>query len=356
MPSVISFHPVDLVFFDEMISRLLAGEKTNPEGFIDAALRMRRAAHTAQRYKDALETALENLEPPPPPTEGTVWEKVRARLERFDYKPDPVVRLIVGKIEPELHLYGRPFLVTEGSADRVAAITDEYLDARDVASVEALVIEQLVRVDPRLAKELAPVDGPELASDLAYRAELLRELKEFYDLALAARRQEQWGPLGGGKRSAVEVLETELPWRALRAYSRAVPYWVARDVDGLDTICRAADVSPPDSLVPARRLFADACEEFPGLRETLQVELQGPVGAYVAPSDVSEVLSFLNQEGSRIIQAASRHGEGTACATLLRKIRECAHYAERNGTGYVEAHDVVPAGRETDPQGEEVYA
>ena len=36
--------------------------------------------------------------------------------------------------------------------------------------------------------------------------------------------------------------------------------------------------------------------------------------------------------------------EGTTCATLLRKIRECAAYAERRGVGYLEARGVPPAG------------
>jgi hypothetical protein len=68
------------------------------------------------------------------------------------------------------------------------------------------------------------------------------------------------------------------------------------------------------------------------------------VGAFVPPEELPELLAFLASEGSRIIQAASRHGEGNTCATLLRKVRECVHYAERRGMGYLESCGIAPIG------------
>jgi hypothetical protein len=115
-------------------------------------------------------------------------------------------------------------------------------------------------------------------------------------------------------------------------------------VDGLETVCRAAGVEPPGSLVPAWRLFPRSGEEFPALREALGFELRKKrdVGAFVPPEEVPELLAFLNAEGSRIIQVATQHGEGGTCATLLRKIRECANYAEQRGMGYLEAAGIRP--------------
>ena len=50
-----------------------------------------------------------------------------------------------------------------------------------------------------------------------------------------------------------------------------------------------------------------------------------------------DLLEFLNTEGTKIIRVATQHGEGPACTTLLRKIRECAAYATRHEMGYLEA-------------------
>ena len=103
-------------------------------------------------------------------------------------------------------------------------------------------------------------------------------------------------------------------------------------------------MAPPDFTVPAWRVFSEACEEFPSLRESLHLELRGPrdVGAFVPANDVPQLLSFLSSEGARIIQVAARFGEGPACTTLLKKMRECATYAERHGMGYLETSGIVP--------------
>jgi len=65
---------------------------------------------------------------------------------------------------------------------------------------------------------------------------------------------------------------------------------------------------------------------------------------------VPDLLAFLSAEGSGIIRAASAHGQGDACATLLRKVRECARYAERRGMGYLEASGILPPGSEPDSE------
>jgi hypothetical protein len=344
MQGIISFHPVDLGFFDKTVEPLVAGEKVNPESYLNSAVRVRTAGGEARRYKLALELQLESLEPPPPPSEGSVWDKVRTRLERFDYKPDPLAKCIADKIEPDLQLHGRPFLITEGSTDRVVSLVDEYAGAANESAVNALILEQLVRIDPALGRTLEPVDTEPFSAEMIYRRELLALMKILYDLPQAARHNGNWGRSGGETILAAEALPEELPWLAVYLHSRVVPFWIGRNVDGLDTVCRAAGVEPPGCLSPAWRLFARSCEEFGGLREALGFELRSRrgVGAFVPPEAIPDLLSFLSAEGSRMIQAASQHGEGPTCATLLRKIRECARYAEGHGMGYLEASGILP--------------
>jgi hypothetical protein len=343
MQGFVSFHPIDLRFFEKIVEPLVAGEKVNPESYLETATRVRAAARECLGFKLALESQYELLEPPPPPTEGSMWHKVRARLEQFDFKPDPLAVVVGQKIDSDLHLHGRPFLITEGSADRVSVLVDEYLKAEGESALRALILEQLVRVDKSLG-QIEPHDAGHFEAEMVSRRELLASLKMLFDLSEAARRGESWGKLGSERQAAGEVLPRELPWLAVFLHSRANPFWVARDVDGLETVCRAAGVEPPGSLVPAWRLFPRSGEEFPALREALGVELRKKrdVGAFVPPEEVPELLAFLNAEGSRIIQVATQHGEGGTCATLLRKIRECANYAELRGMGYLEAAGIRP--------------
>ena len=88
MQGTVSFHPLDLGFFDELIQPLLAGQKVNPDLYLETALRLHTAEAVVARYRRSLEEALRGLTPPPPPTEGPLWDRIRARLERFDFRPD----------------------------------------------------------------------------------------------------------------------------------------------------------------------------------------------------------------------------------------------------------------------------
>ncbi len=346
MRRTVSFHPVDPSFFEGVIEPLVAGEKINPEPYLEASLRQMIASWESARYKQTLDFLREQIDPPPPPEEGSLWDKVRTRLERYDHKPSPLVRLIATKVEPELHLHGRPFLVTEGSPDAVAKIIEEFASASSEKAAEALIVDQLAQLDPEIAKQIELSEGELAPPPGSYRNDLLQELRVVFDQSRAARAGQSWGPAGERREPARDALIRELAWRAVQLHSRAVPFWVADDVDGLETVCLAADVEPPSILSPAWPLLARSCDHFPELRETLSIEMkqERSVGAYVAPHDVQELIDFLSDYGARIIQAASRHGVGATCKTLLRKIRECACYAQKSGGGYLEASGIQPIG------------
>ena len=353
MQGSVTFHPVDLQFFDELIEPLITGDKVNPEGYLAEAIRIRQGLSSARRYKRALEYAMtEGAEPPPVLPQKTWIGAVRARVERMTFEPDVVTQKALDLVDPELHLNGRPYFISEGSAERVADILHDYRFASDFKAADALALEQLIGMDAELARGLTLEESEPMSSDMAYRSELLGSLKGVYDLSKAARDGEEWGRLGQARRSAVSVLAEELPWRVVALYSKVVPFWSAHDVDGLETICRLAGVNPPEMMVPAWRLLGEASTEYPEVHGAMGVELSSEqsVGAFVSPADVPELQAFLSTNGSKIIQVASKHGEGPACRTLLRKIRECVTYAERHGMGYLEASGILPPDLQAPPK------
>jgi hypothetical protein len=344
MKGLISFHPVDLDLFDGLVLPLVSGEKVNPENYLENAIRLRSNLWHADRFVRALRLILETSGPPEAQPESGLWGNIRAKLERFDYRPDPVTRCVLESVEPEIHLEGRPFLIAEGSAERVAALVEEFVTAGRTEAVENLALEQLVRLHKGLAGKVEPVDGPLLTNEFAYRRDLLGQLKSLYDLAHAARQAHTWHEPDGRSADATEVLHRELGVRAMAVHARTMPFWVARDVDGLETVCAAAGVEPPEFLVPPFRLLGGVCEEFPEVRTHLGVELSSErsVGAFVAPGDVGDLLDYLHTRGGAIIRVATQQGEGPACEALLRKIRECATYAQKKGFGYIEAAGILP--------------
>lgn len=340
---MLSFHPLDMAFFDATIASLASGRKIDPEPFVAEATRVRKIHWKVRSTSRAIETVLAVAGPPPPPDGAGLWGNVKAYLEKFDWRPDDLTKRVLQSIDPDLHLYGRPFLVAEASLAKVVETVDRYREAKTPAAAEAIAKEQLGHLDPELAQALEPEEGPDLSSDFLHRADLLAALARIHEIASAARAGKTFSDGKAEARPANEVLRDELPWRAVSLHARLVPFWTARDVDGLETVCRAARVLAPDMLVPAWRPFAMACEEFPDLKASLHQEVRGDrdVGAFVSPEDVPRLLEFLSAEGARIIEAAAREGEGQACTTLLRKIRECAAYAEKHGLGYLEASGIL---------------
>ena len=330
----------------------------NPDPFLDRACRLRRTCADARRHARGVQQILDAAGPAKPlPGEGWI-RNLRTRLEAFDYRPDETTRLLCGTVMPDLHIHGRPFFITETSAEKVAGAVDAYCESRDWASVDRLACAQLAKLDLKLPGLLQPVDATALSPDLLYRKDLLGLLTALHDLCCAAREGREWDRVGEEHRPAIEVLCEELPWRCLSLHARAVPFWIARDGEGLETLCREAGLESPDALVPARRLFAEAIGEFPSLQETFRLEIDGPrrLGAFAAPPDIPQLLDFLNACGARLIAAAAQRGEGPARTLLLRKIKECATYAAKHGWGYLESSRLLPTDLEDEIPAEALAA
>jgi len=349
MKGVVSFHPLDLAVFDELLSPLAAGAKVNPETFLQDASRVRRNGWIARRYAVALDALSVEAEAPQADPTSSLWQRLRTNMEKVDFKPAEAARRAAKVFDADLHLEGRPFLVAEGSAERVATAVDAYVAAESEDAAEGVARDQLARLDPELAKLVEPADIADVSSDMSYRNDLLADLKKLYDLGRCAREGRPWSDGGAPPKPGADAVRDELPWRSVALHARVRPFWIAHDVDGLETICRAAGVLPPDCLSPAWRPFAEACDAYPALRAALGLELtkDKSVGAFVAPAEVGALVEFLSMHGARIIGAATRAGEGTMATALLRKIKECAVYSQRHGFGYLEASGVLPPERES---------
>jgi hypothetical protein len=359
MKGIVSFHPADPRYFEGVISPLVAGRPVTLDAHLDAVVRIRRNAWQAGRWTRALGAILESaripeLEPiltrPQSARElirspQSLLQGIKARFDRFDHRLDAISRLVVAAIDEDLHVFGRPFLVTESSPKAVADAVDRYLDAPGPGAVDNLVLEQLGALDVGLVR-VEPDDASPIGPDLEYRSTAFRELQFVSGVARAAREGQTWLAADGARRPAAEVLKADFAWTAVRTHARAIPAWIARDVDGLATMCDRAGVPRPPFLTSSSVLFSGAGEVAALLAPGLHAEIESPrdVGCFVAPDRIADLLEFLSGDGARIIRAAARYGEGPAATRVLRKIRECASYAHKHGSGYLETSGILPPG------------
>src|SRR5258706_15184800 len=215
MTGYVSFHPIDLAFFDELIAPLVAGRKVNPEAFLQRAAIQRCNGWVARGFAVAVEQLAASFEAPKPDPTASPWKRLRANLERIDYRPDEMARLAARGFDPDLHLDGRPFFIVEGSAEKVATAVDAYAAAESEPAVEKIARHQVALLHAEMAQEVAPAEIPDLGSDLGYRGDLLGLLQKIFELARAAREGKPWGDGDAPPLPATEVLAHELPWRAL---------------------------------------------------------------------------------------------------------------------------------------------
>jgi len=352
MRGTISFHPVDPELFRDLFVPLVVGRRVSPDAFLAAAIDNRRSWHRARRVQAGLAAMLEAARPPEPPVGVGFLLTLKAKLDRFDFRPDPRAVRLGEVLEPDLHLEGRPYFIAEASAEKVAQVAHDYRTAPDDLARDGLALEQLVRLDPQVARGFEPVEVPEPSPDPSYRVDRLRDLQDLHALGHAARENQQVTAPDGTRRLAAQVLAETFPWRAVTLHAQALPFWRARDVDGLRAVSEAAGIAPFPGLGSPRPLFLEACEAHPALEPGLSAELEDrrSVGGYVAPERVEELVEFLSEHGAAIIRIAARHGEGPRASSMLRSMKEAAVYAHRHGLGYLEASGILPPDLESDQE------
>src|SRR5580765_1488780 len=147
MKGFVSFHPIDLAFFDDLVAPLVAGRKVNPESFLVDAIRVRRNGWVARRYVVALEQLAMSAEAPKPDPSGNLWQRLRSNIERIDFKPDEAARRAAKGFDADLHLDGRPFFIAENSAERVADAVLAFATAETAEAADTLARAQLGKLD-----------------------------------------------------------------------------------------------------------------------------------------------------------------------------------------------------------------
>ncbi len=88
MKGYVSFHPVDLSFFDEFIAPLVAGQKINPDAFLLRAAHLRKNSWIARRFAIAVEQLAAASHPPEADPTASRWQRLRTNMEKIDYRPD----------------------------------------------------------------------------------------------------------------------------------------------------------------------------------------------------------------------------------------------------------------------------
>lgn len=325
----VSYHPVDRSLIVDRLIPYIRGEG-NIDDLIERVVRIAKVHHRANAWGLKL-SKLKADDPVPQPAVAGLFSRLRGQ------KPE---RLLPG-FHTDLHIWGRPFLITVRDPIEVSKAIDEYL-AADEAGVDAIAARMVERLEPGLAEKAKPADDAFLSvrakDDLhAAARQPLDALRDVYKVAKEGRTI----TIEDEEVDASEALAGSAALTLVSFYSGLQPGWMARGYVWPTQLLASAGVRFR-LFEPPAHLIEPLVDEFPLIAEVLQdtITENYMVGGYVRPENVRALREGFEQGYDRIIAAAKGKGWADQCRITLQKIMEAVADAERRGFGFVEATEV----------------
>jgi hypothetical protein len=306
----ISYHPIDLTFMHQRVLAFVRGERA-----IDDLV------------ADAVRLA-----------------KVRFRANAWGLGVLDVSReREVPGFESDVHVWGRPFFITDKDPEAVSKAIDQYL-ALKPEGVDAIARGMIEKLDPALAGVVAPSKEGALPSDEDLALGIRGNLDLFRDAYAVLKKGGRTIETSDGRQfDARALFASDFPLTAVTFAVQFRPGWMARGYGWPTQLFAEIGVDTGELFVMPTDLFAPLLGEIPEIEEQLATTIQQnySLGGYVSPKSVSRLLELLDRHSRAIDEWARSEGWGDDGAQIyLRGIREAALDAQRRGFAFVEATEI----------------
>jgi hypothetical protein len=331
----VSHHPLDLRFVE---GTLLPALRTG-EGLEELRTRALRLAHVRYVAKAWALGATKVEEPAPtrtatrtPTPKPSLLARLFGRNEATEAAPAPAPahEERVSRFDSDLHVWGRPFLVT---ADDVAGIGRQIDTWLEVAPDDAdeLARTMLDALEPGLSSRVSPDLGDGMRWVDQFASFVAAAMDPCREVLAAIEEGRTFRGASGEDIDPAEVAAQELPFALLRVAAWFRPGWMDRGHVWPSLVLPKADVSAP--FEPAD-LVASVRAAHPSIPTPTKatIELNYEVGGMLAADRVPQVL--------RDVEAARGAVEREAGETSARKLVEALSDAAARGFAFVEATEV----------------
>jgi len=335
----VSYHPVDL----ELVLRLarhVAGQGSIEE-LVDRACGLELRRFRAKAWA----LALINVQH----AEHDAWREATARTGKGKTKKKtddaataPEMRTV--RVDSNLHVWGRPFLITADEPLEVSAAIDSYLAATTNGEIDSLARQAIKRIAPGLEKELKPdlESGPPAKKELP--GIVLRDLDVLPEVYESARRGKRTMTLpSGDSADPKRVLASSLPLLVLAFAARFRPGWMDRGHVWPSLLMHEVELAPQRFFEPPRALFGALLEELPssvGKQLSATITENYMVGGLVPAGRVPDLRRLLLDKREALVGKPRKDGWAEECLVSLRKIDEALADAEQRGLPFAEATEV----------------
>ncbi len=326
----VSYHPVDRSVIVDRLIPYLRGEG-NIDDLIERAVRISKVRYRANAWGLKLLKLQEADSSPEAAGTDSFRGPPRAR------KPEGPL----AGFQADLHLWGRPFLITVSDPVEISKAIDEYL-AIDENGVDTIAARMVENLGPGLADKARPADDDFLSvkakGDLHEQAR--RPLDELRDVYKASRQ---------GRTITVEDEEVDAqgtfiaaaPLSLLSFYSGLQPGWMARGYTWPTQLLACVGIRFKLFETPAH-LIQPLVDEIPPMATSLHNTIveNYMVGGYIRAENVPAWREGLEWAYGRILGAAVKEDDANHCQIVLQKLTEAVADAERRGYSFVEATEV----------------
>ncbi|RYE89671.1 MAG: hypothetical protein EOO75_11425 [Myxococcales bacterium] len=301
-----SFHPLPLDLVTERLIPYLLGEG-DIDDLVAQAVHLRRVRSRAKAWA----LACQQVEPAP------------------------------RRLDPWLHVWGRPFFLVIDDLDLMLDVHEQYLQA-SLEQVDQLALEQLHTLDPGLAHGVrARLQLPDDPGDQALRDDVLWRLDILRAAVAAVRQGVHHLEAGGRTHDPRQLLRREVPFAVLSLVASLSPGWMSRGTTWpsgllaevpLPTLPFFASPEPLLGSLP-RAVPDQGFFLYPTIVENFMV------GGLVAPSYLAPLRRYLAEHRAALLSLRPA-AEQPDLGRELRKLDEALAFAQRRGWAFVEATDL----------------
>ncbi len=295
----ISYHPVDLEFFEDGLLQYLVGD-----------------------------TDLGTLA-----AEATERERLRARAKEWALLALKVDRERVGA---HLRVWGRPFLIAAEEPAGVSREIDRYLAARTIDQVDAIARDNFTQ----LGLEVPPGVDFAVPDDDTLTATAMGDLAALPGIIRALRKGETCTLPSGKKADPADVLRNSFPLVVMQFASRFRPGWMDRGHVWPTHLLSQAKLPTAEFFEPAWALFGGVLAKRVGGSLRATIDQNYTVGGFVRANRVPALRKLFQTEQKAILAGPRSEGWEDEARVSLRKLDEALADAEHRKFAFLEASEV----------------
>ncbi|MEM8982125.1 MAG: hypothetical protein AAGC71_03805 [Pseudomonadota bacterium] len=331
----ISYHPVDIQYLESTVFPYILGE-TDSDALFDRPTKIVQARFQANAWGLGLL--------------GRYHEQNRREYEWNSQNAIKKAALkLAGKKPPErelefesdIYVWGRPFFISDASAAEVAASIERYLNATDLAAVDALAQQAINDKWPQLAGAIQPKFEQEPPTESDFRNEVSWKIVLMRDAVAALRAGTEVKTPDGESMDPAECIEAYLQHAAMEFAAITRPGWMTRGYVWPTYLCDLGGL-PTTVFESSQKPFSGFLEKLPEakLRDDDAISENYMLGGYVPAAELPQLKQLFAEGRDEIIAAATKEGWEYDCKVTLQKLDETIHYCEVNNLGLVEAAEI----------------